>query len=146
MPELTLGKSQQALISYASPERVSYGMPDGVATGIATVAITADSAKVTSSVNIVDVYPNLFAPGAAGLTATLQTASNQAMLSIYGSGLQLCQVRRQFSRTRSLRPDRPAGPGRYGSRGCGSQGKRQSLEPGQRDVLRKYVGRALAKL
>jgi uncharacterized protein (TIGR03437 family) len=81
------GKTQQAAITYASPGKVSYRMPTNMAPGIATVAIAAGGARVVGQVNIVDVYPNLFAvdtpaPGAA------QTAQVKAgTLSIFGSGM-----------------------------------------------------------
>jgi len=63
------GVQQQAVISYASPSQVNYRLPTGMATGFATVTITAGGNSVTGNINVAAAYPGLFKLNASGLAA-----------------------------------------------------------------------------
>lgn len=63
------GVSRAAQISYASPGQVNYRVPDGVATGLATVTITANGSSFNGGINILTSYPNLFMLSADGIAA-----------------------------------------------------------------------------
>src|SRR5438105_4719794 len=65
-------------------------MPEDMAPGIATVAINSGGTTVRGSVNIVDVYPNLFdanVAGAAAVVTNAASAAGPATMSIFGSGM-----------------------------------------------------------
>ncbi|MDQ6700914.1 MAG: hypothetical protein M3Z36_12110, partial [Acidobacteriota bacterium] len=108
------GTAATAQISYASPAQLNFRIPEGLATGAATVTITNDAQTIKSNINIQPVYPNLFllnpkalAAGALtrvhnGVTTSeqLYATSNgsivaqpislngdQVFLTLYGSGL-----------------------------------------------------------
>jgi uncharacterized protein (TIGR03437 family) len=107
------GTSRAAQMSYASPSQINYVVPNGTATGAATVTVTVGGTAVTGALNVVATYPNLFSLNGAGLAAayveyangqialpyqTLNgaivaqpvsagTAANPAYLVLVGSGL-----------------------------------------------------------
>src|SRR6185369_2118462 len=70
-----------------SPGKISYRMPEDMAPGIANVVIAAGASRVTGSINIVDVYPNLFAVDAPGTSPSIRSATDKTTLTIYGSGM-----------------------------------------------------------
>jgi uncharacterized protein (TIGR03437 family) len=63
------GVTRNAQISYASAGQINYVVPDGTATGNATVRVTVNNASVTGSINVTATYPNLFTVNADGLAA-----------------------------------------------------------------------------
>ncbi len=63
------GTTAQAQISYASASQINFRMPAGLASGAATVAISADGTTVPSKINIQPIYPNLFMINANALAA-----------------------------------------------------------------------------
>jgi len=64
------GVSRDAALVYVSPTQVNYLMPPGVATGPATVRITAgDGSSISGTVLIEPVAPGLFALSADGIAA-----------------------------------------------------------------------------
>lgn len=63
------GTTAQAQISYASESQINFRMPTGLASGAATVAISADGTTVPSKINIQPIYPNLFMINANALAA-----------------------------------------------------------------------------
>lgn len=73
------GTSRAAQIAFASPTQVNYVVPDGTATGIATVRFTVNGTTATGSINVVSTYPNLFSVNATGLPAAyvLRSVSQQ---------------------------------------------------------------------
>jgi uncharacterized protein (TIGR03437 family) len=81
------GKAQQATVISSSASKISYRMPTDMAAGIANVVVAAGGARATGSINVVDVYPNLFPVDAPGAQAAVRAASGQMTLSIYGSGM-----------------------------------------------------------
>jgi uncharacterized protein (TIGR03437 family) len=101
------GASFPATISYASPRQVNYRVPENVASGVATVRITANGTNVPGALNIVPTYPGLFKVNVENQAAaqvartvngqviytsitgpvTLGPASEQATLILYGTGL-----------------------------------------------------------
>jgi uncharacterized protein (TIGR03437 family) len=101
------GVSTPAPIAYASPRQLNYRIPATVATGIASVRITAGGVTVPGSIHIVATYPGLFRANAAGdavaqvarLTGgnvvyqavsgpiPIGSAGEQATLVLYGTGL-----------------------------------------------------------
>ena len=101
------GTATQAPISYASAKQLNYRIPENVATGLATVRITAGGVNVPGAIHIVSTYPGLFRANAlntavaqvarlvAGQTVyenvagpiALGAAAEQATLVLYGTGL-----------------------------------------------------------
>jgi uncharacterized protein (TIGR03437 family) len=99
------GTVAPARISYASPTQLNFRMPTGLASGAATVTITAGASIITSKINIQPVYPSLFMLNAQALAAATVTRSHngtttteqvtspialnndQVYLILYGSGL-----------------------------------------------------------
>ncbi len=101
------GTATQAPIAYASAKQLNYRIPENVATGVATVRISAGGVIVPGAIHIVRTYPGLFRANAenaavaqlARLSAgrvvyeavtgpvTLGTAAEQATLVLYGTGL-----------------------------------------------------------
>ena len=100
------GVSRLALISYASPNQINYRIPDGTATGNASVTITADGGSATGNVYVASTYPNLFMANSDGLASGYVTrvragqqitepfteaiqvgGSDDVYLVLYGSGL-----------------------------------------------------------
>ncbi len=102
------GVQQQAQISFASPTQVNYRVPPNLASGNATVTISAGGASVTSNINIASAYPGLFKQDATNLAAAqvarlrsgqvvyesvtgaaiaLGAASEQDTLVLYGTGI-----------------------------------------------------------
>jgi uncharacterized protein (TIGR03437 family) len=63
------GAARNAEIAYASPGQINYVVPEGTATGIATVRVSAGAGTVTGSLNVVPTYPNLFSVNADRLAA-----------------------------------------------------------------------------
>ena len=63
------GRARSAQLTYASPRQVNYLVPDGTASGKATVTIGAGSSTSTETVTIAPVAPALFALNSAGLAA-----------------------------------------------------------------------------
>ena len=63
------GTAHTATLSYASAAQINYRVPDTVATGLATVTITADGVSIPGAINVVSAYPNLFNVGAESLVA-----------------------------------------------------------------------------
>ena len=63
------GVSRAAQISYASPGQVNYRVPEGMATGLGTVTISANGTSYSSGINILTSYPNLFMLSADGIAA-----------------------------------------------------------------------------
>src|SRR5207244_3740989 len=61
------GVARAAEISFASPDRIDYRVPDLAAIGLATVSISAGGAPIPGALNIVAVYPGLFKVNAEGL-------------------------------------------------------------------------------
>lgn len=106
-----------ATIAYASPLQLNYRVPETVATGLATVTITANGVSIPGAINVVSAYPNLFQLGGDRIVAgylirvrngqqsvesvyqvsntgvvtavpiDLGTAADQVYLILYGSGL-----------------------------------------------------------
>lgn len=101
------GASTQAPISYASAKQVNYRIPENVATGLATVRITAGGVTVPGAIHIVGTYPGLFRGNAENAAVgqvarvvngavvyetvsgplTVGTPAEQATLILYGTGL-----------------------------------------------------------
>ncbi len=81
------GATHTATLSYASAGQVNYRVPDTVATGLATVTITANGVSIPGAINVVSAYPNLFNVGAESLVAgyVLRFRSNgqQSTESVY---------------------------------------------------------------
>lgn len=63
------GIAYPAALSYASPGQVNYRVPENVATGLATVTITAGGVSIPGALNVVATYPNLFQVNGDGLAA-----------------------------------------------------------------------------
>jgi uncharacterized protein (TIGR03437 family) len=108
------GSTTQAQVLYASEGQMNILMPNGLATGAGTVAITSATGTINSKINIQQVYPNLFMLNATALAAAYITRvhlgqqtfeqvyqlvngnvvagpialnGDQVYLSVYGSGL-----------------------------------------------------------
>ncbi|MCX6587788.1 MAG: YHYH protein [Acidobacteria bacterium] len=99
--------STPAPISYASARQVNYRIPETVATGLATVRITAGGVTVPGAIHVVSTYPGLFRANAENAAVaqvarvrggsvvyepvqgpvTLGPAGEQATLVLYGTGL-----------------------------------------------------------
>ena len=105
------GVSMAAQISYAAPTQLNFLLPAGLATGAASVTITAGSQTITSKINIQPVYPNLFMADATataagsiirfhnGTTTTTNISASpialngdQVYLTVYGSGLGSAKI------------------------------------------------------
>ena len=54
------GTTHSAAINFASPLQVNYRVPEAVATGLATVTITAGGVSTTGALNIAAAYPTFF--------------------------------------------------------------------------------------
>ena len=100
------GVAAPAQISYASPKQINYRVPENLATGLATVRITAGGTTAPGALNIMPVYPGLFktnienqaAAQVARLTnggviyepvagpITIGQPTEQATLVLYGTG------------------------------------------------------------
>lgn len=65
------GIDHAATISFASPTQVNYRVPESVATGLATVTISANGTTIPGAINIQPIYPNLFSLNSEGLAAGL---------------------------------------------------------------------------
>ena len=78
------GVSTPAVISYASPTQVNYRVPEGIATGLATVSFTAGGVTVPGYLNIVSTYPGVFKAGADNLAAA-QVARIQSGKTVYSA-------------------------------------------------------------
>ena len=63
------GVTFSAPIFYASPTQLNYRVPPNVATGVATVRISANGIVVPGGINIVPTYPGLFRVNVEGLAA-----------------------------------------------------------------------------
>jgi uncharacterized protein (TIGR03437 family) len=63
------GVISAATLSYASPNQVNYRVPENVATGLATVTITAGGVSIPGALNVVAAYPNLFQVNGESLAA-----------------------------------------------------------------------------
>ena len=63
------GVISAAPLSYASPAQVNYRVPENVATGLATVTITAGGVSIPGALNVVAAYPNLFQVNGESLAA-----------------------------------------------------------------------------
>lgn len=101
------GASTQAPIAYASQKQLNYRIPETVATGLATVRITAGGVTVPGAIHIVNTYPGLFRANAENAAVAqvarvsggdvvyelvdgpiaIGTAAEQATLVLYGTGL-----------------------------------------------------------
>ena len=110
----SIGTIHGVRIAYASPSQVNYRLPETVASGTATVTITAGGTEVTGNIFVVPAYPNLFQFTEQGLAAanvvrvrggqqtfedvftvadgaiqpkTLQFNGDELFLILYGSGI-----------------------------------------------------------
>lgn len=63
------GATYPATISYASPFQLNYRVPESVATGLATVTVSAGGVSIPGALNITAAYPNMFSYNGDGLTA-----------------------------------------------------------------------------
>jgi uncharacterized protein (TIGR03437 family) len=63
------GITSAATIAYASPTQINYRVPETVATGLATVTITAGGVAIPGALNVVAAYPNLFQVNSESLAA-----------------------------------------------------------------------------
>ena len=100
------GVSAAAQISYASPKQINYRVPENLASGLATVRITAGGTTVPGAINIMPVYPGLFKTNIGNQAAaqvvrlangsviyetadsavTIGQPAEQATLILYGTG------------------------------------------------------------
>ena len=86
-----LGATRAAPLFYVSPNQINYAIPDGTATGTATVSIVGNAAPFTTPQSIVSVAPGVF--GQSGLavgnviTAVngVQTATSPVRLDALGN-------------------------------------------------------------
>ena len=82
------GSNHTATISYASAGQLNYRVPDTVATGLATVTITAGGVSIPGAINVVSAYPNLFNVGAesivAGYVLRFRANGQQSTEPVYG--------------------------------------------------------------
>jgi uncharacterized protein (TIGR03437 family) len=101
------GVQRDAVISYAAPGQINFRLPDSLAVGYGTVTISAGGKAASTGINVVAVYPHLFAATADGLAAgyvqrvrggqqsveslfqsvDLGPESDQVFLMLFGSGL-----------------------------------------------------------
>jgi uncharacterized protein (TIGR03437 family) len=101
------GASTQAPIAYASQKQLNYRIPETVATGLATVRITAGGVTVPGAIHIVNTYPGLFRANSENAAVAqvarvtcrnvvyelvnspiaIGAATEQATLVLYGTGL-----------------------------------------------------------
>lgn len=99
------GISRPAPIYYTSAGQVNYRIPDGSATGNASVTIAAGGGSATTNIYIASVYPNLFMADPAGaasgyvtrvrggvqitenLAKAIDVSQDEVYLVLYGSGL-----------------------------------------------------------
>ncbi len=94
------GVSRSATISYVSPAQVNFHLPDTLAAGYGSVTISAGGTSLTSNINVVAAYPNLFGGGYflrirngqvtvedATLPVDLGPDTDQVYLILFGSGL-----------------------------------------------------------
>jgi uncharacterized protein (TIGR03437 family) len=64
------GVARKALLFYVSPKQVNFLMPDGVAYGAATIAVTSGDGKITTGgVSVAPVAPGIFVANSGGLAA-----------------------------------------------------------------------------
>ena len=63
------GVTFTAPIFYASPGQLNYRVPANVATGVATVRVSANGAVIPGGINVVPTYPGLFKVNTDGLAA-----------------------------------------------------------------------------
>ncbi len=80
------GMSRTAAISMASPTELTYVIPSGTAAGFGTVTFTVGASSVTTNINVLESYPNLYSADA--VAPTFGTADDgTATLTMAGSGL-----------------------------------------------------------
>lgn len=77
------GTVRTAQLSYASPAQLNFVVPAGTADGVATVTVAAGGNSVTGSLNVVPVYPNLFALNSEGLVAAYVQYQNGQIANVY---------------------------------------------------------------
>jgi uncharacterized protein (TIGR03437 family) len=86
------GKSLMALLSYAGPGQVNFQVPEGMATGKATITATYQSRIFQAEVNLVTIAPGIFTANASGsgpaaaYAVTADTSGNQSLQYTFTCG------------------------------------------------------------